>query len=130
MCQGFQWTSSGWFLLENNLKMAALSVIIVGVINVYLYQLIYPGQNGRHLADDVLACIFVNEKVCILIKISLKFVPKGLIDNNPALVFYTPVFRRDVLWYGAVRPSVRPSFRLLARKNIDANGGFFSNFVH
>ena len=23
--------------------------------------------------------------------------------------FYTPVFRRDVLWYGAVRPSVRPS---------------------
>ena len=44
--------------------------------------------------------------------------------------FYTPVFRRDVLWYGAVRPSVRPSVRLLARKNIDANGGFFSIFVH
>ena len=48
--------------------------------------------------------------------------------------FYTPVFRRDVLWYGAVRPSirpsVRPSVRLLAQKNIDANGGFFSNFVH
>ena len=25
--------------------------------------------------------------------------------------FYTPVFRRDVLWYGAVRPSVRSSVR-------------------
>ena len=25
--------------------------------------------------------------------------------------FYTPVFRRDVLWYCAVRPSVRPSVR-------------------
>ena len=25
--------------------------------------------------------------------------------------FYTPVFRRDVLWYGDVRPSVRPSVR-------------------
>ena len=25
------------------------------------------------------------------------------------LHFYTPVFRRDVLWYGDVRPSVRPS---------------------
>ena len=25
--------------------------------------------------------------------------------------FYTPVFRRDVLWYGAVRPSVRPFVR-------------------
>ena len=27
---------------------------------------------------------FVNEKVCILIKISLKFVRKGPIDDNPA----------------------------------------------
>ena len=27
------------------------------------------------------------------------------------LYFYTPVFRRDVLWYGAVRPSVRPFVR-------------------
>ena len=25
--------------------------------------------------------------------------------------FYTPVFRRDVLWYGDVRPGLRPSFR-------------------
>ena len=25
--------------------------------------------------------------------------------------FYTPVFRRDVLWYGDVRPSVRPGLR-------------------
>ena len=38
------------------------------------------------LADNVFKCIFVNEKFCILIKISLKFVPKGPIDNNPALV--------------------------------------------
>ena len=27
------------------------------------------------------------------------------------LDFYTPVFRRDVLWYGDVRPSVRPGLR-------------------
>ena len=45
-----------------------------------------PGQNGRHLADDIFRCIFVNEKFCLLITISLKFVPKGPIDNNPALV--------------------------------------------
>ena len=45
-----------------------------------------PGQNGRHFADDILWCIFVNENFYILIKISLKFVPKGPIDNNPALV--------------------------------------------
>ena len=44
-----------------------------------------PGQNGHHFADDIFRCIFVNEKFCILIRISLKFVSKGLIDNNPAL---------------------------------------------
>ena len=38
------------------------------------------------LADDIFKCIFVNESFSILIKISLKFVPKGPIDNNPALV--------------------------------------------
>ena len=37
-------------------------------------------------ADDIFKCIFVNEKFCILIKISLKFVPKSLIDNKAALV--------------------------------------------
>ena len=44
------------------------------------------GQYGRHFTDDIFRCIFVNEKFCILIKISLKFVPKGPIDNNLALV--------------------------------------------
>ena len=38
------------------------------------------------LADDIFKCIFSNEKVPILIKISLKFVPKGLIDSNQAFV--------------------------------------------
>ena len=44
------------------------------------------GQNGRHFAHDIFKRIFVNEKYGILINISLKFVPKGPIDNNPALV--------------------------------------------
>ena len=45
-----------------------------------------PGQNGRNFADDIFRCILANEKFCILIKISLKFVPKDLINNNSALV--------------------------------------------
>ena len=45
-----------------------------------------PGQNGRLFVDDIFRCIFVNEMFCILIKISLKFVPKGPTDNNPPLV--------------------------------------------
>ena len=45
-----------------------------------------PGQDGRHFADDIFKCIFLNENVWILVTISLKCVPKGPIDNNPALI--------------------------------------------
>ena len=38
------------------------------------------------LADDIFKCIFVNENHRILVEISLKFVPRGPIDNNPALI--------------------------------------------
>ena len=37
-------------------------------------------------ADDIFKQIFFNENVCISIKISLKFVPKGSINNIAALV--------------------------------------------
>ena len=36
--------------------------------------------------DDIFKWIFLNENVWISIKISLKFVLKGLINNIPALV--------------------------------------------
>ena len=45
-----------------------------------------PGQNGRLFTDDIFRCILINENFCILVKISLNFVPKGPIDSNPALV--------------------------------------------
>ena len=44
-----------------------------------------PGQNGRDFADDIFICIVVNETFCILIEILLKFVSKGLIDNDQAM---------------------------------------------
>ena len=47
-----------------------------------------PRQNGRRFADDTFKRIFWNENVRISIKISLKFVPKGPINNNPALVLF------------------------------------------
>ena len=40
----------------------------------------------KHFPDDILKCIFLNEKVWISIDISLKFVPKGIIDNIQASV--------------------------------------------
>ena len=44
-----------------------------------------PRQNGRHFTDTFKR-IFLNENVRVSIKISLKFVPKGPINNIPALV--------------------------------------------
>ena len=43
-------------------------------------------RNGRHFADGIFKCIFMNENVSIANKISLKFVPTGPINNIPALV--------------------------------------------
>ena len=45
-----------------------------------------PRQIGRPFADDIFKCILLNENVLISIKISLKFVSKGHINNTPALV--------------------------------------------
>ena len=45
-----------------------------------------PEQNGRHIADDTFKWIFLIENCCILIKISLEFVPESLIHNKSALV--------------------------------------------
>ena len=51
-----------------------------------MFNTLKPRQNGRHFADDILKCIFLNENVWISLKILLKFVPKGPIKNIPALV--------------------------------------------
>ena len=45
-----------------------------------------PRQNGRRFADDTFKRIFLDENARISMKISLKFVPKGPINNIPALV--------------------------------------------
>ena len=53
---------------------------------VVIFNTLRPGKNGRHFADDIFKCIFVNENVWIPIKISLKYISKGPINNIPALV--------------------------------------------
>ena len=45
-----------------------------------------PRQNGRLFADDTFKRIFLNENIRISTKNSLKFVPKGLINNIPTSV--------------------------------------------
>ena len=51
-----------------------------------------PGKYGRHFAY-IFKCIFLNETFCVLIRISLKFVPEGLIYNTSAL-FQVMAWRR------------------------------------
>ena len=43
-------------------------------------------QNGHQFLDNIFKCIFLNENILILIKISLKFMLKHPINNIPALV--------------------------------------------
>ena len=46
----------------------------------------------------------MNEKLCILIKISLTFVPRGPIDNKPALDLdngLTPNRQQAIIWTNA-----------------------------
>ena len=50
------------------------------------FNTLRPRRNEQPFADDIFKCIFFNENVRIHIKVSLKFVPKGQINNIPALV--------------------------------------------
>ena len=54
--------------------------------NVACFNTLRPRHNGRHFVDNIFKCIFLNENAWIPVKISLKFVPKGPINNIPALV--------------------------------------------
>ena len=57
-------------------------------------------QNGRHFGGDIFKCIFFNENIWIPIRISLKFVPKGPINNIPGLVqiMASPSRRQAIIW--------------------------------
>ena len=57
--------------------------LIIDIYRMVHVNSLRPRQNGRHLADDMFKCIFLNENVWIPIAISLKFVPKVPINNIP-----------------------------------------------
>ena len=51
-----------------------------------LINTLRPRQNGHNFADDIFKFLFLNENFRVWNKISLKYVPWGLIDNMTALV--------------------------------------------
>ena len=60
-----------------------------------LMDTLRPTRNRQYFADDIFKRIFFNESVWILINISLKFVPKGPINNFPVLVQMMMAWRRS-----------------------------------
>ena len=56
------------------------------IMSIHGFNTLRPTQNGRCFPDDIFKCIFLNENVWILIKISPKFVPKDTINNIPVFV--------------------------------------------
>ena len=75
-----------WDPLRHNIIHDNNTIKYVIVLAFMIVNTLRPGQNGRRFADDTFKRIFLNENFRISIKISLKFVPKGPINNNPALV--------------------------------------------
>ena len=73
-----KWSNNGLMVSSSNLEQLSKLIMIMNTLT--------PRQNGRHFTDDIIKCIFLNESVWISIKISLKCVPRGPIDNIPALV--------------------------------------------
>ena len=74
-------------LIEMLVCCLVAGLVIFSVwVSVGLINSLRPRQNGRHFPDDIFTCIFFNENASISIEISLKFVPKCLINNIPALV--------------------------------------------
>ena len=55
-------------------------------IHILSINTLRPRQDGCRFPNDIFEHIFLNENVIILIKISLKFVPIGPINNIPTLV--------------------------------------------
>ena len=70
-----------WFQRQRNHAFPDVSLSIR-----QSYITLRPRKNGRHFADDIFKCIFLNETVWIPIEISQKFVPKGSINNIPSFV--------------------------------------------
>ena len=62
--------------------------------------------NRCHFADNIFKCIYFNEDVWISIKMSWKFIPKGPINNIPALV-------QIMAWWPGDKPLSEPMMIIL-----------------
>ena len=89
------WTAIYW---ELTASYKSYWTILMGLfhewsVNIMTLNTLRPRQICCHFADGIFKCILFNENVWISINISLKFLPKGPINNIPAL-FQIMTWRR------------------------------------
>ena len=75
-----------WLRFWKQLNVNAIHIHMCTWLPIMSLYTLRPKRNRRHFADDIFKCILLNETPLISIKISLKFIPKGPINNIPALV--------------------------------------------
>ena len=63
-----------------------LQMMLSGHQKLYVIIHLPPGQNGRHIADDLFKRIFWDQNIWFSNKISLKYFPWGVMNNMAALV--------------------------------------------
>ena len=91
ICITRPWWVEGCFLQLMQFYVISLSISVCisrtlpMLYNNIAFNTLRLRQNPRHFAD-IFKCIFLNENVSILLKISLKFVPKVRLNNIPSLV--------------------------------------------
>ena len=82
----FKWIGVTWQGREGTRSEVTLVTTRCKAPLMSIFNTLKPRQDGHHFPDDILKWIFLNENVWISIEISLKFVPKGQINNIPGLV--------------------------------------------
>ena len=67
-------------------KLVSFNGVWFATPSAYSVDRLRPRQDGHHFPDDIFKYIFLNGNAWILIMISLRFVPKGIINNIPSSV--------------------------------------------
>ena len=86
------------------------------------------GQNGCHFVDDIFKCMFMNEKFCILIWISMKFASKGSIDNKSSLVQATSQYLKQC-WNSSLTHICSNRGRYVITWRLNQNGCHFADDI-
>ena len=93
MCTFLLWSDALWDICLMHFGICEVGLIDMDNIDKYWHLCPYffsthlpLNKMAAILAEYIFKCIFLNEKFCILIRISLKFVPRSPVYNKPALV--------------------------------------------